>query len=195
MKVGILGKGPVGDALAAAFTHTGHTVRIGGRAQFGEIAHFGELLVLAVPGAAAEAAVKGLGATAFAGKIVMDVTNPIAGEPPENGVVRVFTGPNDSLGERLQALLPEAKIVKGFNSVGKDLMFRPQLQGGPPTMFYRGNDAGAKAAVAGVIRSFGWEPYDCGAITAARVLEPLCGLWCLPGFQRNDWHHAFKVLA
>ncbi|HWG38425.1 MAG TPA: hypothetical protein VN690_11980 [Terriglobales bacterium] len=130
MKVGILGKGPVGDALAAAFTHTGHTVRIGGRAQFGEIAHFGELLVLAVPGAAAEAAVKGLGATAFAGKIVMDVTNPIAGEPPENGVVRVFTGPNDRWANVCRRCFPKRRSSKDSTASVKTSCFVPNFRAG-----------------------------------------------------------------
>lgn len=195
MKTGILGTGAVGKSLANGFQQTGHEVRIGGREQYNDLAAFAELAVLAVPGAAAEDLLRQLGGQRFAGKIVLDVMNPIAAALPVDGVIQVFTGPNDSLGERVQKLLPQSKVVKAFNSVGHELFFRPRLQGGPATMFFCGNDAGARATLAAVIRDFGWEPYDCGAITAARVLEPLCGLWCLPGFVRNDWTHAFKVLS
>ena len=64
---------------------------------------------------------------------------------------------------------------------------------GIPTMFYCGNDAGAKAAVAKILEQFGWEPADMGTAVAARALEPLCQLWCIPGFLRNQWTHAFAV--
>ena len=125
---------------------------------------------------------------------MIDTTNPISKEPPDDGVLRYFTGPNESLMERLQTAYPEVGFVKAFNSVGSTLMVHPILSGGPPTMFYCGNDAGAKATVAQLLEQFGWEPADMGGVTAARALEPLAQLWCIPGFRDNDWVHAFRLL-
>jgi len=162
---------------------------------FAEAAKFGDLVVLATAGKAAESALELAGTDNLAGKTVIDACNPIADAPPKDGVLPYFTGPNESLGERVQAKAPKARVVKAFNSVGNVLMINPKLEQGTPTMFYCGNDADAKAQVAGIIRQFGWEPYDCGGITAARAIEPLCMLWCLPGFLRNEWNHAFKLLV
>ena len=131
----------------------------------------------------------------FSGKTVIDATNPLANETPENGILQYTTGPNESLTERIQAKLPGARVVKAFNSVGNALMINPKFSQGTSTMFYCGNSDDAKIQVAGIIRQFGWEPYDCGAIIFARALEPLCMLWCLPGFLRNEWNHAFKMLT
>lgn len=112
-----------------------------------------------------------------------------------NGVLKYITGPNESIGEKIQAKLPAARVVKAFNSVGAGLMVNPHFSQGVPTMFLCGDSAEAKAQVTAVIRQFGWEPYDCGTIIAARALEPLCILWCLPGFLKNEWQHAFKMLT
>lgn len=131
----------------------------------------------------------------FAGKTVLDTTNPIADGPPVQGVLPFFTGPNQSLGEKIQALLPEARVVKAFNSVGAARMVNPQFRMGPPTMFLCGEDSGAKAQVSAIVRQFGWEALDMGGIVAARAIEPLCMLWCIPGFRQNQWTHAFKLLA
>jgi predicted dinucleotide-binding enzyme len=125
---------------------------------------------------------------------VIDATNPIAKEPPQNGVLKFFTTLEDSLMERLQAKLPGAKLVKAFNSVGNAKMYKPGFRGGPPTMFICGNDSVAKKEVAGILRAFGWEAEDMGTVEAARAIEPLCILWCIPGFLRNEWTHAFKLL-
>ena len=134
------------------------------------------------------------GLDSFTGKTVIDVTNPIAEKPPVDGVLQFFTGPNESLMETLQQLLPNAKLVKAFNSVGSPLMYKPVLAGGPPTMFICGNDDGAKATVTKILDSFGWEAADMGKATAARAIEPLCMLWCIPGMLNNQWSHAFKLL-
>jgi 8-hydroxy-5-deazaflavin:NADPH oxidoreductase len=213
MKVGVLGSGVVGQTLGAGFLKHGHEAMLGTRdpykkevadwvratagakaATFQEAARFGELLVLAALGRAAESILELAGPENFPGKTVIDTTNPIADGPPVHGVLPYFLGPNESLGEKIQAKIPDAHVVKAFNSVGSALMVNPHLPGGPPTMFLCGDDAGAKAQVAAVIRQFGWEPYDCGGIIGARALEPLCILWCLPGFLHNDWAHAFKML-
>jgi len=85
--------------------------------------------------------------------------------------------------------------VKAFNSVGAGRMVNPKFEQGTPTMFFCGDNEAAKVKVAEVIRQFGWEPFDCGGIIASRVLEPLCMLWCIPGFLNNQWTHAFKLLT
>jgi hypothetical protein len=151
-------------------------------------------VVLAVLGKAALEAIELAGPENLNGKLVIDTTNPISDEPPEDGVLRYFTGPNESLMERLQDAYPEVRFVKAFNSVGSDLMIHPLLSGGPPTMFYCGNDSAAKAVVAHLLEQVGWEPADMGSAVAARAIEPLAQLWCIPGFRENQWMHAFRLL-
>ena len=213
MNIGILGSGVVGQTLGAAFLKEGHRVAIGtgniskpelaqwqqknkdGQVlTFAEAAQFGDVLVLAVSGTAAETVIHEIGAQQFAGKVVIDATNPIAKEAPQDGVLRYFTGANESLMERLQTALPHAKLVKAFNSVGSAFMYNPSFAGGPPTMFICGNDSGAKEQVGEILKTFGWEVADMGTATAARAIEPLAILWCLPGFLHNQWTHAFKLL-
>jgi predicted dinucleotide-binding enzyme len=167
----------------------------GAKAQVGSLAEtagFGDIVVLAVKGGGAEEAVAQCG-EALSGKIVLDTTNPIADKPPTNGVVAFFTGPNDSLMERLQKKAPKARFVKTFSSVGAGLMVNPKLPS-KPSMFICGNDSGAKEQARVILDKFGWETEDMGTAEAARAIEPLCILWCIPGFLRNDWSHAFKVL-
>jgi len=210
--IAVLGSGAVGQVLADGFLKHGYAVIRGSReaykldewkamtgergrtGTFAEAAAAGDIVVLAVKGTAAASAVELAGAANLAGKIVIDATNPIADEPPQQGVIRFFTGPNDSLMERLQTQVPGARFVKAFSSVGNALMVNPQLAGGPPSMFICGDDPAAKAEVTEILRQFGWEAEDCGGVTGARAIEPLCMLWCIPGILRNDWAHAYKVL-
>ncbi|HZY02540.1 MAG TPA: NAD(P)-binding domain-containing protein [Anaeromyxobacteraceae bacterium] len=211
MKVGVLGSGTVGQVLSEGFLRHGDEVMRGSRdpgklaawkagagpraqaGTFAEAARFGELVVLAVKGTAAAAAVDACGG-ALAGKVVLDATNPIAEAPPVNGVLRFFTGPNESLMETLQARVPAARFVKAFSCVGNALMVNPSLPGGKPTMFICGNDEGARREAARVLDRFGWEVADMGTAEAARAIEPLCMLWCIPGLRENRWKHAFKLL-
>jgi len=86
-------------------------------------------------------------------------------------------------------------FVKAFNSVGSALMVNPQFEGGRPTMFICGNDETAKQSVSRILDEFGWDSADMGKAEAARAIEPLCMLWCIPGFLRNEWTHAFKLLT
>jgi predicted dinucleotide-binding enzyme len=208
-KIGVIGSGSVGQTLAAGFLSHGYDVRIGSRdpaklakfskesgvaaGTFADVAAFGELLVLAVHGGGAKEALSLAGA-GVGGKIVIDTTNPISDAKPVDGVLSYFTGPNESLMEQLQASSPSAKLVKAFNSVGAARMVNPDMKGGKPTMFFCGNDAPARAEVARILEQFGWEPADMGSAVAARALEPLAILWCIPGFRQNSWSHAFKVL-
>jgi predicted dinucleotide-binding enzyme len=161
---------------------------------FADAARFGELVVLSVKGTAAEAAVRLCEPAALAGKTVIDTTNPIADRPPEQGVLHFFTTFDESLMERLQRLAPKARFVKAFSCVGSALMVDPQLGAERPTMFICGDDAAAKSQVQAVLAKFGWEWADMGGAAAARAIEPLCMLWCIPGFLHNDWTHAFRLL-
>jgi len=212
MKVGIIGSGNVAKSLAAGFMERGHVVMLGTRnpsklddwdwknrggivGNIADTARFGDILVLAVKGTAAEEAIGAAGITNLAGKTVIDATNPIADSAPSNGVLRYFTSLEESLLERLQRAVPAANFVKAFNSVGHTHMVQPKFKGGKPTMFICGNDDAAKKAVTGVLDQFGWETADMGKAEAARAIEPLCMLWCIPGFLRNDWSHAFKLLS
>jgi predicted dinucleotide-binding enzyme len=209
-KIGVIGSGQVGQVLADGFLKHGYEVMRGSRdagkladwkkgagakAHAGtsvETARFGGIVVLAIKGGAAEAAVAELG-DALDGKIVLDATNPIADKPPTNGVLAFFTGPNDSLMERLQKKAPKARFVKAFNSVGSPLMVNPKLAS-KPSMFICGNDGAAKEQAKAILDKFGWETEDMGAVEAARAIEPLCQLWCVPGMLKNQWTHAFKLL-
>ena len=151
-------------------------------------------MVLAVKGSAAEAVLEQAGAKNLAGKTVIDATNPIADAPPSNGVLTFFTNFDESLMERLQRKIPDAHFVKAFSCVGNAFMVNPSFPGGPPTMFICGNDKGAKAEVTAILDQFGWDTADMGSVAAARAIEPLCILWCIPGLSGGSWNHAFKLL-
>ncbi len=211
-KIGVLGSGAVGKALAEGFIKNGHQVMIGTRdtsklsewesehkekgktGSFKEAAQFGELLVLAVKGTAALNVLRMAEGNNLEGKIIIDVTNPIADAPPENGVLKFFTTLDKSLMEQMQAEFPDASFVKAFNSIGSQVMVNPDFGGIKPTMFICGNNENAKKEVAGIAEKFGFDVADMGKAEAARAIEPLCILWCIPGFLKNDWAHGFKLL-
>jgi predicted dinucleotide-binding enzyme len=208
----VLGSGQVGQVLADGLLKHGHEVMRGSRdpkklaewkekagpkghaGTFAEAAKWGESVLLAVKGNAAESALELAGLANLAGKTVMDATNPIADAAPENGVLKFFTDLNESLMEKLQKKAPEAHFVKAFSCVGNALMIDPKLPGGPPTMFICGNHEGAKAETTKLLTQLGWETADMGLATSARAIEPLCMLWCIPGMRQNSWMHAFKLL-
>jgi predicted dinucleotide-binding enzyme len=211
MKIGVLGSGGVGQTLAAGFLKHGHETMIGTRepskltdwntahpnARIGsssETAAFAEVIMLAVKGSAAADALRAAGKGNLAGKTVIDACNPIADAPPDHGVLKFFTGPNESLMEQLQKEFPDAHLVKAFNSVGSAGFVNPVYGGIRPTMFICGNDNSAKKTVTGILDQFGWETADMGTAEAARAIEPLCMLWCILGFTKNEWTHAFKLL-
>lgn len=212
MKIGILGSGDVGQALGKGFADHGHEVRMGSRdpgqekvrkwlertggnasaGNFADAAAFGDLIVFAVLGAAAEQVVELAGPEHVAGKVVIDTTNPLdfsQGMPPS-----LFVGHTDSLGERVQRMLPDAKVVKAFNHVPNSHMIDPDFPCGPPDMFICGNDAGAKETVTGILEDFGWPVIDLGGIEYARYLEPLTMLWVLYLMQSGKVDHVFKLL-
>jgi predicted dinucleotide-binding enzyme len=214
MRVGILGTGDVGQALGKGFIALGHEVKMGSRdaanqkavawarkngakalaGTFADAAAFGEVVVLATLGIANENALRAAGLEKLRGKIVIDTTNPLdfsGGVPPRLAV----TG-NDSAGERVQRLLPEARVVKAFNTVGHAHMFRPTFPGGPPDMFICGGHAEAKSKVGGLLKDFGWGVIDIGGIEGSRYLETMCLVWVLCAFSTTPptWDHAFKML-
>jgi 8-hydroxy-5-deazaflavin:NADPH oxidoreductase len=209
-RVGVIGSGDVGKTLARGCQSHGYEVRIASRdgqklqsfsdetgiasGTFDAVAAWADTIVLAVKGAGALDALDAAGAAHIAGKIVIDTTNPIAAAPPEDGVLRFFTGPNESLMERLQQAHPTAKFVKAFSCVGNQLMVDPKLATGTSAMFICGDDVAARQAVGHLVTEFGHELCDMGTAKAARAIEPLCILWCIPGFLHNDWTHAFAMV-
>jgi hypothetical protein len=208
MHFGILGSGHVGQTLAKGLKGLGHDVVIGSSAgnklaaftsetgiaekTFADAVAGADVVIVALKGQGAEEIIRGL-AGALAGKVVLDATNPISGEA-KGGVLPYFTGPNDSLLQRLQKAAPAAKFVKCFNSVGAHLMVKPQFKGGTPVMFICGDDAAAKAQTTTLLADLGWAAEDVGGSEAGNAVEALCQLWCAPGFLRNDWSHAYAVL-
>ena len=211
-KVGIVGSGIVGQTLANGFVKHGYDVTIGtntaskreelrsktnGNVKIGsfeDAAKFGEIVVVATKGTAAEAALTAAGIANLNGKTVIDTTNPIADAAPVNGVLQYFTSQNASLMERLQALAAEAHFVKAFSCIGNAFMVNPDFNGVKPTMFICGNHDGAKMDVKAILDQFGFDVADMGTVEGARAIEPLCMLWCIPGFRSNSWTHAFKLL-
>lgn len=209
-KVGILGTGEVGRSLARGFISRGYSVMLGSRdadsdkvrdlacdtgartGTFEDAAIFGDIVVLSTLWSGTENALRLAGTKNLAGKIVIDTTNPLVFAP--NAPPALTLGHTDSGGEQVQRWLPDARVVKCFNTVGHAHMVDPQFPGGPPDMFLCGNDAGAKTIVSEICRELGWPTVDIGGIEGSRLLEPLCILWVSYGIRNNSWNHAFKML-
>ncbi len=208
MNTGILGSGDVGQALGRGFAAHGHAVRLGTRSPerdelqqwaadtgatvttFDGAADFGDLLVLAVSWDGVENALH-LAGNHFAGKTVLDATNPL---DFSDGTPRLAVSGNDSSGERVQAWLPNAHIVKCFNTVGAAYMVDPDFPDGPPTMFIAGDDEGAKKQAGDVLDAFGWEHIDLGGIEQSRYLDALAIIWITHAMRSGGGGHAFKLL-
>jgi predicted dinucleotide-binding enzyme len=213
MKVGILGTGIVGQTLGNGFAERGHDVKMGSRdakneklrkwvtgggahasgGTFAEAAAFGEVIVLATLWSGTGEAIKQAGPRNFAGKVVLDATNPLAFKP--NSPPGLAIGHTDSAGEQVQRWLPDAKVVKAFNTVGNAHMVNPSFPGGPPDMLIAGNDDRAKKVVTDICKEFGWPgTVDLGGIEASRYLEPMAIVWVLYGIRTGGWNHAFKMI-
>jgi hypothetical protein len=211
--IGILGSGEVAQTLGGGFLKNGYQVCLGTghpekleawKAQqgdnasvgsFDDAAKFGDLLILSVNGHAAMNVMEMVDLTNIQGKTIIDTCNPSEAEPPVNGVLKFFTSINQSLMEALQKKYPGANFVKAFNSIGAALMVNPDFGDTKPTMFICGNNDEAKKEVTEITTLFGFATEDMGAVEAARAIEPLCILWCIPGFTKNQWsEHAFKLL-
>ena len=193
--IGIIGSGTVGQSLAAGFIKYGHSVMVGTRdtaklsewqSQMGskvqlgsnaETAKYGDILVLATKGTVAKDVIAAIDRGDLNDKTIIDATNPIADEPPQDGVLKFFTK-DKSLMEELQEVAPEANFVKAFNTIGSAFMVNPEFES-IPTMFIAGNNDEAKKEVTEIIEQFGFEAEDMGTAKSSNVLEQLCILWCL----------------
>jgi predicted dinucleotide-binding enzyme len=210
--IGILGSGIVGQTLAAGFAQHGYPVMIGSRSPqkleewkknidvnvetgtFAETAAYGDILVLAVKGSVAVEILSLITEGDIQNKTIIDATNPISDEAPDNGVLKFFTAQNTSLMENLQNSVVHANFVKGFSCIGAPFMVNPDFGTQKPTMFICGNSQEAKKEVIDIMELFGFETEDMGTAEAARAIEPLCILWCIPGLSQNNWNHAFNLL-
>lgn len=224
MKIGILGTGGVGRTLAAKLNSDGHEIMIGTRnveetlaknqpdamgsppykewqshnpkvklATFADTAKFGEIIILATFGDATKNALDLAGKENFNGKVVIDTTNPL---DFSKGVPPGFTATlGHSLGEQIQKHIPNAKVVKAFNSIGAHIMINPKREEGDPDFFIAGNDEGAKKKVSEVAKGLGWNSVvDLGDISQSYWLEGLAMIWINYGFKNNSWNQAFKLL-
>ena len=207
MKIGVLGSGAVGQALAKGFIGEGHEVWLATRepegdkgselksavtgatvCDFATAAREAEMAVFCVKWAGAEEIVGLIGPENLAGKVVVDTSNVIKPE----GETMVYGFEGTSAAEKLQQWLPDAKVVKAFNTVGADGMYQPDFEL-KPTMFVAGDDAEAKQQVSALITLFGWDPLDSGPLVASRELEAMALVW-IRNSMTNGRHHAFKLL-
>jgi hypothetical protein len=210
MKIGIIGSGSVAQTLGTGFVEKGHEVMLGTRdasklaawqaqagdkASVGTFSHaatFGEVIFLSVAATALDPAIELAGADSFAGKTVIDLSNPMdfsGGIPPK------FTATvGNSLGEKVQRALPEANVVKAFNSIGVAVMTDPDFSGETATHFIAGNSEAAKAEATALIEEFGWDVVDLGGIEQSFFLEALASLWVNYAFKTNNWNQAFRLL-
>jgi 8-hydroxy-5-deazaflavin:NADPH oxidoreductase len=210
LKLGVLGSGPAGQTLATGFLEKGHPVMIGSRdpvkldgwvrhagrgAQVGtfvDAAQFGEIVVLSVLGSAAEDVIRLAGTENLTNKIVIDASDPLDFSSGRPGL---FVGTTDSLGERIQRLVPDAYVVKSLNVVQADVMINPRLTGDEPDMFIAGNSDEAKQTVSQLLAEFGWPVIDMGGIESARWLEALSLAWVVYSHRTGKTHHAFKLIG
>jgi predicted dinucleotide-binding enzyme len=214
MKIGILGTGIVGKTIGTKLVQLGHDVKMGSRTAnnekasewvkasganasqgtFAEAAAFGELLFNCTSGMVSLEALKIAGASNMNGKILIDISNPLdfsKGMPPTLSVCN-----SDSLGEQIQRAYPQVKVVKTLNTLNCNIMVNPSLVPGSHDIFVSGNDAGAKAKVIDILKSwFGWKTViDLGDITTARGTEMLLPIWIrlMGAFQTPNFN--FKIV-
>ena len=188
MKIGVLGTGMVGNAIASKLVALGHEVMMGSRTSdnpkartwaktvgpkgrvgiFAETSAFGELVFNCTQGTGSLAALQAAGTANLDGKIIVDVANVLTAEGP--GL--------ESLGEQIQKAFPHAKVVKTLNTINCDLMVAPDRLPGSHTVFLSGNDTGAKKRIRELLESFGWkDTIDLGDISTARATEGYMPLW------------------
>lgn len=210
MKLGILGSGDVAQTLANGYLAKGYEVKLGTRSpeklsdwhakageqasvgSFAEAAQFGEVIFICTRGAAALSAIELAGVENFKGKTVIDVANSLdfsAGIPP-----KFMSTLGNSLGEQIQRALPEAKVVKAFNTINRTTMVDPSFGDETATMFIAGDDEIAKAETTKLAKEFGWDVEDLGGIDQAFFLEAFGMMWVNYAFRYDSWTHAFKFL-
>jgi len=199
MRIGIIGSGHVGSALASGLARHGHDVMLGTRdvhkpavaefvetsderghaGSYAEAARFGDVIITAYPGALVKEMVTAMGPENLAGKVVIDAVNPVA---RIDGAATAAFGEDDSAAETLQRAVPSAQVVKAYNTTMPERMVDPDPASGPTTMRIAGNDPDAKAEVAELLESTGWTVRDLGALDQARKLE----LQVISWMQRAD---------
>lgn len=213
MKAGIIGSGKVAQELGLGLLKLNYEVMLGTRnvekleswqnsagqgakaGSFADAAEFGDFIILATKweDEAAFKAIEMAGKNHFAGKIVIDVTNPIHIRP-DGGTPEPALGFPESAGKKVQEFLLRSKVVKAFNIVTAKYMCQPELEDGIPEMFIAGNDPTAKAFVQKIAADWGWPVSDMGDISQSYLLEALALLWVRYGFLNNHWTHAFSLL-
>jgi 8-hydroxy-5-deazaflavin:NADPH oxidoreductase len=212
MKIGIIGAGDVALSIGNGLLAAGYDVMLGTRnpdkkelapwrkkgnkhafvGDTTEAANFGEVAILAIAWHATEDVLSQI-RPELAGKIVIDVTNPLLFSDDEAPALSV--GHTISGGELIQQSMPDSHVVKALNIINFAHMVQPKYKTGTPTMFICGNNSSAKSHTTDVLESLGWKDIvDIGPIEKSRLLEPLCLLWIEYGVARNTWDHAFSVL-
>jgi 8-hydroxy-5-deazaflavin:NADPH oxidoreductase len=212
MKVAILGTGQVAIDLAKGFVSRGHSVVFGTRDVQGEkavkavaavvgssaalypaAAKQADMAVLATAWSGTQNAVQLTGDANLAGKLMIDVTNPL---DFSTGKPQLALGFPHSAGAAIQEWLPQAKVVKAFNIITSSRMVDPKFADGQPDMFIAGNDAAAKQQTADILKAFGWRSaIDMGDISKSYLLEALAMTWIDYGVSRNHWSHGFSLLG
>lgn len=211
MKIGIIGSGSVAQTLGSGYLAKGHDVMLGTRdasklaawlaqsgarasvGTFADAAKFAEVIFLSVASAGLHSAIDLADVENFAGKTVIDVSNPM---DFSDGIPPKFTATvGNSLGEQVQRALPDANVVKAFNSIGVAVMTDPDFDGETATHFIAGNSEAAKAEAIGLIKEFGWDVVDLGGIEQSFFLEALASLWVNYAFKTNNWNQAFRLLV
>lgn len=198
MRIGVIGSGMVGTGLASRLVQVGHEVRMGSRTadggaaswadsagpaasvgDFADAARFGELVINATAGAHSLEALDQAGTSNLAGKVLLDVANPIA-TPAADGPVTLAVANTDSLAEQIQRRFPQTRVVKSLNTMNADVMVHPELVAGEHVVFVSGDDAAAKQTVTGLLGSFGWKDHqivDLGTLVTARGTEAYLLIW------------------
>lgn len=212
MKIGIVGSGDVAQSLGTGLVELGHEVMIGSRntekqellswkkkvgkkGRLGnttEAAAYGQIAILAVAWHAEEDVLSQV-RPELAGKVIIDVTNPLIFH--EDRSPELAIGHSISAGEVVQQSLPDSHVVKALNIINHKNMVMPKYKTGTPTMFICGNNQSAVTQTADLLMELGWKDIvDLGGIEKSRLLEPMCLLWVEYGVARNTWNHAFSVL-
>lgn len=211
-KIGVLGTGDVGRVLASGFIAAGHEVVLGSRdaanpkavewaekngprasaGTFADAARSADVVVLALLWTATPNALELAGPDNFAGKVVIDAINPL---DFSKGAPTLSVGTTDSAGEQIQRMLPKARVVKCFNTVGNQHMVNPSFRDGAPEMFICGDDEGAKQAVTDLCKELGWRgTVDIGGIAGARYLEPMAMVWISTWIKTKSGDHVLAML-
>ena len=211
-KVAILGTGQVAIDLAKGFTSRGHSVVFGTRDVQGEravkavaavpgtvalpydqAAAQGDMAVLVTSWSGTQNALQLAGNKNLAGKLVIDVTNPL---DFSSGKPQLALGFPNSAGQSVQQWLPDAKVVKALNIITSSRMVDPKFEDGQADMFIAGNDAAAKSQVTDILKAFGWRSaMDMGDISKSYLLEAIAMTWIDYGVSRNHWSHGFSLLG